>query len=152
METFNLQISRFLATLFFIGYIPFAPGTFGSLFAAVFIWILKPDIFLHIIIVVIGFFIGIICSEHAAKYFNKEDCSYIVIDEFIGYLVSVLFIPLTFNYLIGAFFLFRFFDILKPIPIRYIEKIFKGGLGIMMDDIAAGMVTNIILQIVITQI
>lgn len=152
MNAFYLQISRFFATLFFIGYIPFAPGTLGSLFAVAFIWILKPNISLHIIIVVIGFFIGIISSEYAERYFDKEDCSYIVIDEFIGYLVSVLFIPLTFNYLIGAFFLFRFLDILKPVPIRYIERTFKGGLAIMMDDIAAGIITNIILQVVITQI
>ncbi len=152
MNAFYLQISRFFATLFFIGYIPFAPGTFGSLFAVVFIGVLKPDISLHIIIVVIGFFIGIISSDYAERYFDKEDCSCIVIDEFIGYLVSVLFIPLTFNYLIGAFFLFRFLDILKPVPIRYIERTFKGGLGIMIDDIAAGIITNIILQIVITQI
>ncbi|MBI3592707.1 MAG: phosphatidylglycerophosphatase A, partial [Nitrospirae bacterium] len=76
-----------------------------------------------------------------------KDSKHIVIDEFVGYLASVAFLPLTAGYIVAAFFLFRFFDILKPPPIRNVEKKFHGGLGIMLDDLLAGIFTNIILQI-----
>ncbi|MGE5238696.1 MAG: phosphatidylglycerophosphatase A, partial [Chloroflexota bacterium] len=64
-----------------------------------------------------------------------------------GYLVSVSFLPLTPGYLVSAFFLFRLFDILKPFPVGVIERRITGGLGIMLDDIAAGLITNLLLQI-----
>lgn len=98
-------------------------------------------------LIIICFISGVISSHVADKEFGQKDSSKIVIDEFVGYLVSIAFLPLTFGYLISAFFLFRFFDILKPIPIRNIERRFHGGLGVMLDDIAAGIFTNIILQV-----
>lgn len=140
-------ISKVIASVFYIGYIPFAPGTFGSLAAFVFVLIIKPDSFWLVTIIIICFIAGVISSHIAEKELGQKDSSKIVIDEFAGYLVSIAFLPLTFNYLISAFFLFRFFDILKPIPIRNIERHFHGGLGVMLDDIAAGIFANIILQV-----
>ncbi len=140
-------LSKIIATVFFIGYIPFAPGTFGSLAALAFIWIFRPDI-LTLLAILITIFIAGVSSSHAVeKDTGIKDGRYIVIDEFAGYLASVIFLPLTAGYLIAAFFLFRFFDILKPPPIRNVEKTFHGGLGIMFDDLLAGIFTNIILQI-----
>lgn len=140
-------ISKVIASVFYIGYIPFAPGTFGSLAAFAFVLIIKPDDFWLVTLIIICFIAGVISSHIAENEFEQKDSSKIVIDEFAGYLVSIVFLPLTFDYLISAFFLFRFFDILKPIPIRNIERHFHGGLGVMLDDIAAGIFANIILQV-----
>ncbi|MEW6068003.1 MAG: phosphatidylglycerophosphatase A [Nitrospirota bacterium] len=140
-------ILTYIATLGFIGYIPFAPGTFGTLFALILFFIIKPSIFTHIIILVVIIPVAIFSSHYAEIYLNKKDCRNIVIDEFCGYFLSMLFIPHNTAYIITAFFLFRFFDILKPFPIRKIESTLSGGKGIVADDIAAALYTNIILQI-----
>lgn len=147
MKTFLRFLSKIIATVFFIGYIPFAPGTFGSLAALAFVWILKPDAALLFLVLIAGFISGILSSHAVEKNTGIKDNKHIVIDEFIGYLASVMLLPLTVGYIVAAFFLFRFFDILKPPPIRNVEKTFHGGLGIMLDDLLAGMFTNIILQI-----
>ena len=91
--------------------------------------------------------VGIISSHHAERLLNSKDSRHIVIDEFCGYFLSVLFIPFSINYALAAFFLFRFFDILKPFPIKKIEAALVGGIGVMADDIMAAIYTNIILQI-----
>ncbi len=135
-----------IATLGFVGYIPIAPGTLGSL-VAFFVFIsLKPSIFIHLIILLFIIPIGVISSHYAERVFNERDSRNIVIDEFCGYLVSVTLLPLTLFYTVSAFFLFRFFDILKPFPIRKIESI-GGGKAIVADDLVAAMYTNLILQI-----
>lgn len=140
-------LSKIIATVFFIGYIPFAPGTFGSLAALAFIWILKPNILMLLAILTAVFIAGVLSSHIVEENTGIKDGRYIVIDEFAGYLASVIFLPLTAVYLIGAFLLFRFFDILKPPPIRNFERIFSGGIGVMIDDLAAGIITNLILQL-----
>lgn len=139
-------LSKVIATVFYVGYIPYAPGTCGSFIALVLVWILKPDNFLMLILLISLFIMGTISSHFAEKELGQKDSSKIIIDEFVGYLASIAFLPITFGYLISAFFLFRFLDILKPIPIKNIEKHFRGGIGIMLDDIAAGVITNFILQ------
>lgn len=96
---------------------------------------------------IITFILGIISSDKMEKQTNKKDPSYVVIDEFAGYLTSVFLIPLNIQNLLLAFLFFRFFDILKPPPIKQIEKKVKGGLGIMIDDIIAGAMSNLLLRI-----
>ncbi|MDI6801792.1 MAG: phosphatidylglycerophosphatase A [Thermodesulfovibrionales bacterium] len=137
---------KLIATVFFVGYIPFAPGTFGSLAGFLFIWLIKPSAVYLLSIIVVVFFLGIWSSKRAEALFGVKDSSPIVIDEFAGYLVSAAFLPMSAGYLIAAFFLFRFFDIFKPPPIRSLEG-FKGGIGIMLDDIVAGIFANLVLQI-----
>ncbi|BCB96541.1 phosphatidylglycerophosphatase A [Dissulfurispira thermophila] len=141
-------LSKIIATVFFIGYIPFAPGTFGSLAGLIFIWIFKPDFLQQIVILAVGFILGIASSQVVEEELGTKDSKQIVIDEFIGYMASIIFLPLTIGYVITAFLLFRFFDILKPPPIRNLERMFSGGIGVMIDDLTAGVITNIILQIV----
>lgn len=137
---------KYIATLGFIGYLPYAPGTFGTAAGLLFVITLKTyDIKLLISSAVI-FLIGLIASHSAEKQLGK-DSSHIVIDELCGYLVSVLFIPSGIGYLIAAFILFRIFDILKPPPIRKIEKFVPGGAGIMLDDVLAGIYANVCLQL-----
>jgi len=143
-------IFKHIATLGFTGYLPVAPGTFGSLAAFVFFIFLKPSVFVHLTILFIIIPIGTISSHHAEKVMNDKDSRHIVIDEFCGYLFSVLFMPVTTGYALMAFFLFRFFDILKPFPIKKIGSVLSGGKGIMADDIVAALYTNLILQILRT--
>ena len=155
--------SRFISTVGFIGYLPFAPGTFGTLAAVVFMVVLKPSVLSHIALTVFFIIAGIVSSNHAVKFFEdrpkffpfrtkkisgeKKDPSCIVIDEFAGYMASLLFLPLSWSYIISAFVLFRFFDILKPPPLRRLEDVFNGGFGIMADDIGAAVYTNLVLQL-----
>jgi phosphatidylglycerophosphatase A len=146
MRDVSVNISKMIATLFFVGLLPIAPGTFGTLVGLVFVWLLKPPFVWQAGILLVTLIIGIKTSGIAEKGFGEKDCRYIVIDEFVGYLCSVILLPLTPGYMVGAFFLFRFFDILKPPPIRAIERI-GGGAGIVLDDVAAGIFTNILLQV-----
>ncbi|MFA6056319.1 MAG: phosphatidylglycerophosphatase A [Thermodesulfovibrionales bacterium] len=141
------KILKNIATLGFVGYLPVAPGTWGSLLSAVFVAFLNPSSAVQAILIVIGFVIGTISSTVAERVIGQTDSGHIVIDEFIGFLVSVVYLPQTYGYFIAAFFLFRFFDILKPFPIRQAERALKGGFGIMTDDVLAGIYTNAILQI-----
>lgn len=146
-KTISQLLLKNLSTLGFIGYLPIAPGTFGSLSAVLFFALLKPPLSVHIFMTVLVAVVGTIASHRAEKILNEKDSRHIVIDEFAGYALSLLFLPPTLPYFIAAFLLFRFFDILKPPPIRWMEHTFTGGLGIMADDLAAGIYTNLLLQI-----
>jgi phosphatidylglycerophosphatase A len=125
---------------------PIAPGTWGSavgLGVAEFLDLSLPAYF---VVIVIGLMLGIIAAEAAEKAIGEQDSGHIVIDEFIGYLVSAYAVSHTHWHLVAAFLLFRVFDILKPFPISRLEERLSGGLGIMADDIVAGIFANIILQ------
>ena len=140
--------SRFqqtIATIGFIGYLPYAPGTFGSVLGLLLILVLNPDNFALLIIFLLSFLLGLITSHSAEKSLGK-DSRHIVIDEFSGYLLSVMLIPKSTGYLLTAFILFRIFDIIKPPPIRKIERFVPGGAGIMLDDILAAIYANLCIQ------
>ncbi|MBF0541137.1 MAG: phosphatidylglycerophosphatase A [Nitrospirae bacterium] len=141
-----------IATLTFIGYSPIAPGTAGTAVTMLFVYLLKPSTLLLLLLIVISFIIGVISSTSAEITFKKKDCSHIIIDEFVGSLITIAFIPQTPYNLILAFFAFRFFDILKPPPARQFEYIFKRGLGVMMDDVAAGIYANIAVAVIIKMV
>src|SRR4030043_792087 len=130
-----MVVFRHIATIGIIGYFPIAPETFSYLADLAFFILLKPSPFIHIIILSVILPVSIISSQHAEKFFNSKDSKHIVIDEFCGYLVSVFLVP--FSYALSAFLLFRFFDILKPFPIKKIESLLGGGIGIVADDIMA---------------
>ncbi len=139
---------RQIATLSFIGYVPAAQGTFGTLVAAILVWLLKPGPLQLVFFAVFAILIGVYAAGQAELVLGK-DSRHIIIDEFAGYLVSVLFLPLSAlsdGYLVAAFVLFRAFDILKPPPIRQMENL-PGGVGVMADDIAAGIAANILLHL-----
>lgn len=137
---------KYIATLGFIGYLPYAPGTFGTAAGLLFVITLKTYDTRLLISSAVIFLIGLIASHSAEKQLGK-DSSHIVIDELCGYLISVLFVPSSIRYLIAAFILFRIFDILKPPPIRKVEKVAPGGAGIMLDDVLAGIYANVCLQL-----
>jgi phosphatidylglycerophosphatase A len=147
LEILPLQtLYKYIATLGFIGYLPYAPGTFGTATGFLFVLLLKSDDIKLLISFAVIFLIGLITSHSAEKQLGK-DSSHIVIDELCGYFMSVVFIPSSIGYFIAAFILFRIFDILKPPPIRKIEKLVPGGAGIMLDDVLAGIYANVCLQL-----
>ena len=139
-------VFTYIATIGFLGYIPFAPGTIGSLFALCLFLLTDLSLYTHFSIIIIGALLGTYASTVAEKTLKEKDSKKIIIDEFIGFYVSVFYLPKTFGFVIAAFLLFRFFDILKPLFISKLEKTLSNGLGVMADDILAGIYTNIILQ------
>ena len=149
-ETSRISADTFLtniATIGFLGHIPFAPGTFGSLFALTLFLLTDLPLPAHFALILAGAIVGTYASTVAEKILNEKDSKKIIIDEFIGFYVSVLYLPKSWEFAVAAFLLFRFFDILKPLFIAKLEKTLSNGLGIMADDILAGIYTNIILQI-----
>jgi len=136
-----------IATIGFLGYIPFAPGTIGSLFALILFLFTNLTLYAHFSVIIIGALLGTYASSVAEKLLNEKDSKKIIIDEFVGFYVSVIYLPKTPGFAIAAFLLFRFFDILKPLFISKLEKTLSNGLGIMADDILAGIYTNMVLQI-----
>ena len=138
-----------LATGFGVGYSPVAPGTLGTLVAIPIYYFLSEIPSPLYEITLIGFiFLSVWISEKAEIFFVKKDDQRIVIDEIVGFLITMLWIPKTTRFIIIGFILFRFFDILKPIPIRRLEKGLKGGYGVVLDDVAAGVYANIVLQVI----
>ena len=145
-------MNRFIllfATGFGVGYSPIVPGTLGSVIAIpVYYFLATIRSPIYEITLIAFFFLSVWISENAEKYFKKKDDRRIVIDEIMGFLITMLWIPKTGFAIMMGFFLFRFFDILKPFPIRHMERRFKGGFGIVLDDVMAGVYANIVLQII----
>jgi phosphatidylglycerophosphatase A len=138
----------FLATGFGVGYSPIAPGTLGTLVAIpIYYFLSEIPSPLYEITLVGFFFLSVWVSENAEVFFGRKDDPRIVIDEIMGFLVTTLWVPKTLRFIIMGFFLFRFFDILKPFPIRFMEKKFKGGYGVVLDDVMAGVYANIVLHV-----
>jgi phosphatidylglycerophosphatase A len=135
------------ATALGSGYFPKAPGTAGSLFALLLLYIFPAMQDMLIYFIIIFTIIGI-WSAGFVESKKGDDPSIVVIDEVVGQWIALIFIPFTLIPVIIAFILFRLFDILKPYPIDQSQAL-RGGFGIMIDDIIAGVFTNIILQIII---
>jgi len=138
----------FLATGAHVGRISFAPGTFGSLVALPIVYLFSlADWPLAVILTVILILLSVWVAHLAEQQLKAKDPGCIVIDEIAGMCVTMLGIPLTLTTGIAGFFLFRVFDILKPPPARQMERILQGGWGVVMDDVAAGIMANIVLRV-----
>jgi len=134
------KLIRILSTFFGVGYLPFFPGTWAALLALIIYLTLRGYLFFFLLFSFIVVIIGFLVAEGAEKVFQKKDCKFIVIDELSAALFLYICIPYSSNFflLIIAFVLFRIFDIIKPFPIKRIEKL-KGSYGIMLDDLAAAV-------------
>jgi phosphatidylglycerophosphatase A len=139
------KICLAIATLFGAGYLPLASGT-GACIIAVFIFMFVKSEFYFLIITALSLALSYACSTRAEKIYNEKDCKKIVIDDFCGMLISLLFIPHDIKFIVIAFFLFRALDVVKIPPADTMEK-FSGAKGIVGDDVVAGIYTNLILQI-----
>ena len=147
---------HFLATLGGIGNIPFAPGTFGSIFSWL-IFIFLSHFVNMFYVCFIGIFLSIWICEMASKNLIHKDHRSIVIDELIGIwiaLLPVLYLADTQKerivYAIAALLFFRLFDIFKPFPVSYFDENFKNGAGIVIDDLIAGLMAIIPSYIILT--
>jgi phosphatidylglycerophosphatase A len=137
-----------LATWWGMGYAPVAPGTAGTIAAVPFFFLLSLLPFYGYLACVLG--IGLVAcwvAGEAERIFQEQDSQRIVIDEAVGFLVTMTALPPAWPYLIAGFCLFRCFDILKPPPIRLIERKVKGGYGVVLDDVLAGIYAHIALRI-----
>lgn len=147
MDRVSRAVVLFIAQGAYSGKSPFAPGTAGTAVALLlFLGVrnLSPAYYGILCVLLCG--IGIWAAGEAELILGRKDHPSIVIDEIAGYLISLFLLPPTWGFVITGFILFRFFDIVKPWPLHGLQKV-RGGLGVMLDDIGAGIYTNIALQI-----
>ncbi len=139
-----------LATGFGAGRLPWAPGTLGTLVAVPLVLLLQPLPLWIYSVVTLGLVLaGIVICGKAADRLGVHDHPSIVWDEIAGYLITMLAVPPSATALLSGFLLFRLFDISKPWPIRWLDHNISGGLGIMLDDVAAAIAANLMLQALI---
>ncbi len=143
------KIILFFATGGGLGRLPRIPGTFGTLagipFAICIAFVDKSNaVFLTVLLIVFATWI----SDEAEVILGEKDPGCIVIDEIAGYVVAMAGIHISLYSLASGFLIFRFFDILKPPPVKNFEKKFKGGAGVVLDDIIAGLLSYIVLRII----
>ena len=139
---------HFLAFGFGSGAMPFAPGTLGTLVAVpIYLLMGTLDLYLYLLITLLLGIVGIYLCQVSARDLGVHDHSVIVWDEIVGYLITMIAAPPGWTMIILGFVLFRFFDIIKPWPIGWVDRRVQGGLGIMLDDVLAGIFAAFVLQI-----
>lgn len=149
-------LTAFIATGAMSGYAPIAPGSAGSLVCAVIAWFILPEVTFRsgalpvgvMLLSLVAFWALAVWSAGAADRVYGKDASRIVIDEFAGFLISVALLPKTAFVYVAAFLLFRVLDVLKPFPARRLEAV-PGGLGVVMDDVVAGLYANVLIRIML---
>ena len=138
----------FFATGFGAGCAPVAPGTVGTIVAIPFVFFMqKLSLELFIVLTLVVCVLGVWVCDVAATKLNTHDHPGIVLDEVAGYFVTMIAAPPGWIWIAVGFVLFRLFDILKPWPISWLDKKVSGGLGIMIDDIIAGIFSLLVLQL-----
>lgn len=142
---------KIIASIFGIGYIRKGGGTVAAAFAILIWWLLfrnnGSEFTLQIVLTLAVTLLGVWAGNIVESEWGKDSYR-VVIDEVAGMFISVLFVPVEWKWLLAGFVLFRIFDIAKPLFIRRMEAL-KGGWGVMMDDVVAGIYANIVLQIII---
>lgn len=138
-----------IATFFGIGSLPKAPGTWATLAALPVAYVfLKLGPLPYMVLTFLLLIVGIIACDILEKSRSSHDDGDLVIDEVVGLLITMTWLPITWQSFVLGFFLFRILDIFKPFPINLLDKRIKGGLGVMLDDVAAGIIANVVLQLI----
>ena len=144
----------FLASAGYVGYIPVASGTFGSLVAIPlfvgFDAMRAASIPLYLLTYVAAVAAACWIAGRADAYLQEHDSHKIVIDEVVGYLAATLFLAPTWRHALAAFFIFRALDVIKPFPAGYIDEHVPGGVGVVLDDVVSGFYSNLVLRALIT--
>jgi len=145
-------IAKLIATGFYSGYFPRkgkGQGTTGSLVGLIIYFFMTklPNHTSYLLFTAFLFFLGIWASSVAEEIFKEKDCGKIVIDEIVGMIVTMFLLPVSFKFAFMGFIIFRIADVVKPLGIRKAEK-FSGGFGVMLDDLLAGILCNILLHFV----
>ena len=145
----KINFSTIFVSVFGIGFIPIASGTFGSLAGLLIGYILYLINFnLFFIIIPLLFIFGVIASNIYQKQTGEKDSSVIVIDEVVGQLIAMIFVVDNLILVLCSFIIFRIFDIFKPWPASYADKKMDGGLGVMLDDVFAGIYAAILIYLI----
>ena len=141
------RFSEIIGTMFYIGKIPFASGTWGSLVALILWYLIKPKIIDPLFLLITGglFFIGIAVSEIITRELDNHDPKEIIIDEWVGMWIALYLVPHSIFWGLVSFFLFRFFDIFKPGPVQIMDDI-HSPIGVMLDDVVAGILALLVTQ------
>lgn len=142
------KIIKMLSTWFYVGNLPVAPGTAASAVGVVIAIICSSSMALYIFITLIVTILGFMVSGKMEAILGQKDPGCIVIDEVAGVMIAFFLLPLTPVVIITAFFLFRAFDMFKIYPVNKFEQL-EGSTGVMMDDVIAGLYTNIVMQFAI---
>ena len=143
------HVAELIATSLYVGEIPIIPGTFGTvpgLFIFVMASMVGVPIWGYFLLIAALYFVGVWAAGRAENISGKKDDGRIVIDEVVGAMITMFYLPLDWRLLIAGFFAFRFFDVAKP-GFRKIQKI-KGGHGVMIDDVFAGVMANFSLRLI----
>ncbi len=143
------RLAVFVATVAYCGYFPIAPGTVGSaagLVVYLLVWWVQSPV-VEVVLIVALFAAGVWAGTAAERYFGGIDPGPIVIDEVVGMLITLAFIPVGWSGALAGFLLFRIFDVIKPYPAGRFERL-HGGLGVMADDAMAAVYANISLRVV----
>ena len=143
----RFKTAEFIGTVAYVGRLPIAPGTWGSLAALIAWYILKPIISDPFFLLINGgiFFIGIAASEILIGAWDDDDPKAVVIDEWVGMWIALYLVPHDLLWGFVAFFLFRLFDILKPGPVQMMDDL-HSAIGVMMDDVVAGILALLVTQ------
>ncbi len=143
------KLIEIISSWFYTGYSPVAPGTCGTAGAVVFylVFLRELDGITYSLTGVIFIIFAIYVSSYISEVRGDKDPPDIVVDEVAGYIVTMSFVPFELRYVITGFVLFRIFDVVKPFPVRKLEGL-SGGYGIVLDDVAAGVWSNMILHII----
>ena len=140
-------VVRLVSTFFYAGYAPMIPGTVGSLAGLLFYLMVSYSLTVTLVSLLILTAMALLVIRKAEELFGKKDSRRIVIDEVIGMMITLLFIPLKPVLLVLGFVFFRIFDIAKPFPIKRIEKM-ESPWGVVLDDVLAGIYANLALQLI----
>jgi phosphatidylglycerophosphatase A len=139
-------IILFISQGAYVGRFPVAPGTAGTI-VGIFLYVLMkplaPAPYFALCIAI--FFLGTCAADRAESILGAKDSPSIVIDEIAGFLVAMFMVPTSWRFIAAGFLLFRAFDIVKPWPLKRLQDL-HGGLGVMLDDIGAGIYANLVLQ------
>ncbi|MDW7771586.1 MAG: phosphatidylglycerophosphatase A [Desulfobulbaceae bacterium] len=142
------RLFMFIASGAYSGYLPKAPGTWGSLLGlGLWLGLRRLELIPYLSVVAALFIIGTACSGAAEKILDRGDPGIVVIDEIVGLFIALAAAPYHPSAILSGFLLFRIFDILKPFPAGWLDTHIHGGLGIMLDDVIAGLYAFCVLQI-----
>jgi len=141
--------AHFIAFGFGAGLAPVAPGTWGTLLALPVYWLVSPwlEPVEHLLVVAALFALGVWSCEATGRAIGAHDHGGMVWDEMVAFLLVLFFVPATLAWQAAAFLLFRLLDIVKPPPIRYYERTFRNGFGVMLDDLVAAFYTLLIFAV-----
>lgn len=143
------KIAFQFATFLSIGRLPKMPGTWATLATipiAFGLMHLGPFAYMGITFLIL--ILGVAACEVVESTSGKHDQGHLVIDEVVGYLITMTWLPITWQSFVFGFVFFRVLDIAKPFPINFLDRRMKGGLGVMLDDVAAGLFANVVLQLI----